>query len=219
MWVVASTCGVAFPAKLRSRTAIQEHEHQHEHERLRTHVRDSAGTHHRLLLNGRRMLAADDARFPFFKKKVAVFGCMNKEAINYDKKATVNDARSCIRTTPRDPQADGRYKYYRSDLDAGSPFFIDPALRRLWRNTYFDRGAMTSADVGMTDEEKVRYGLEKPSPEAGAASANTGSATGTAAAAAAAAAAAVGRVSGSTGGSSSSSSSNSEFLVLSLIHI
>lgn len=134
---------------------------------LRTFVRDSSGSKHRLSRSGRMLLQArsdvgSDAGSSFFFKKKIVRGCTSKTAENYDVKLKANqDDGSCIEPTPRDIADDGRYKFYRSDLDEESPFFVDPALRRIWRNGRFDRGGtMTVHDVDMTSQEKLRYGLE-----------------------------------------------------------
>jgi hypothetical protein len=92
-----------------------------------------------------------------FRKKVNR-GCTDKEAMNFNKEATQDDG-SCVFLTPRDPMDDGRYKFYRSDMDDQSPLFVDPEVRRLWRNTHFNRGMMTVDDVEMTTQQKVLYGL------------------------------------------------------------
>ena len=133
---------------------------------LRTFVRDSSGSKHRLSRSGRMLLQArsdigSNVGNSFFFKKKIVRGCTSKTAENYDAKLKANqDDGSCIEPTPRDIADDGRYKFYRSDLDEESPFFVDPALRRIWRNGRFDRGTMTVNDVDMTSQEKLRYGLE-----------------------------------------------------------
>jgi len=133
---------------------------------VRSHIKDATGTRQRLLLNGRRALADEDSRHVlgqsfFFKKKI-VRGCIDKKALNYKKSANEDDG-SCVFPTPRSLDDDGRFKFYRSDMDEESPFFVSPELRRLWRNAHFDRGTMTTDDVEMTPEQKLHFGLEQKS--------------------------------------------------------
>ena len=97
------------------------------------------------------------------KVKTAKAGCVDSMALNYDDEATQDD-NSCQFPEKRSPLDDGRYRYYRSDLDPRSPFFIDPELRRIWRNTHHSRGELTVEDIDMSKQQKLVYGLISPQP-------------------------------------------------------